>query len=313
MPAAGPYVGENHARSPADPTPARYVSSTTTTTTPQPIAGFESLTSEEIRASLIPWTWRVQSNTIPTDPEPHCPSASAILGTFTVVNITVSLLGLLFGHRKVVHWLTCTLWGRPEPRFLVQTFLLWIFPFTLQILANYLVASTIQKSPGYTRTPVSSLMLLFLSRPRLGWIVLYLFGQWGKTVREIGYLSSSAMAALIAEVLLELGATYYMGRTAHFAATRGLYLAHHAQAIPYGSDALMMYAGALLFLLCIPGIFICATAAVMSFWAPVAETERKAADRQVRGQVVAFLMFGALGWVANWLFWAGFVRLAGNL
>lgn len=57
----------------------------------------------------LPWTWTVK----PSDLSTHCPPASSILGTFAVVNVLVSIIGLIFGNRLVVNFVSCGVFGRP--------------------------------------------------------------------------------------------------------------------------------------------------------------------------------------------------------
>ena len=59
-----------------------------------------------------------------------------------------------------------------------------------------------------------------------------------------GYWTSAAKQTLITEAIMQLVGTYYLGRTAHFAASHGYYLPNRL----HNHDARLMYAGALLFL-----------------------------------------------------------------
>jgi hypothetical protein len=56
----------------------------------------------------LPWTWSVKSS----DPNAHCPPASSILGTFAIINVLVSLIGLVFGNRVVTNKISCGIFGK---------------------------------------------------------------------------------------------------------------------------------------------------------------------------------------------------------
>lgn len=125
---------------------------------------------------LIPWTWRIT----PLNAEEHiCPNTSTILWAFAAVNGITSLLSLLVGHRLVVEWLTCRLFGKDGSR---SWKYLWPFSVVLHLGANAFVALLTVHAFGYrqdVRPKVWDLMLFFVTRPRIGWIVISFFGSWG--------------------------------------------------------------------------------------------------------------------------------------
>ncbi|KAF2031767.1 hypothetical protein EK21DRAFT_87799 [Setomelanomma holmii] len=122
----------------------------------------------------LPVPWTITS----LDPSEHtCPSPSSLLGTFAAVNGIVSLLAVLFGHRRVVEELTCGYFGRHGSQ---SWKLLWVVPVGLQLAANACIALLIQRSDGYAANfKITELMLWLTARPRLSWIVLGAFA-WKK-------------------------------------------------------------------------------------------------------------------------------------
>lgn len=112
---------------------------------------------------------------------------------------------------------------------------------------------------------------------------------------------------LVAEAAIQLvGGTYYAGRTAHFAASRGYYYANALWGCPWKSDAKMMYAGALLYLVfLLPIIFL---ANGILFQAGFEGAYRQGSDPLVNNYLLSLI-----GWIGSWLFFAGYVRLAGDL
>jgi hypothetical protein len=67
------------------------------------------MASNQSQADLIPWQWYLQ----PTVPIYACPSPTAILTTFFIINVLVSLLNLILGHRKIVNFITFGLFRKP--------------------------------------------------------------------------------------------------------------------------------------------------------------------------------------------------------
>ena len=106
----------------------------------------------------------------------------------------------------------------------------------------------------------------------------------------------SAMAAVAARFCLQLMSSYYMGKTAHFAATKGFN--SHPGTAP--EDARVMYSGTLLSLVSL--FFTLVNLAYILFSSAEYDTSF----------FVVFLI-GCTSWLGSWIFWGGFVGLAGNL
>jgi hypothetical protein len=127
----------------------------------------------------LPWNWTVKSS----NPSAHCPPASSILGTFAIVNILVSLIGLVFGNRVVTNKITCGLFGKPGGSAWQY---MWILTLVLQFSSNILVATIIKHTPGYGDDfSIRQLMLFFIARPRLSWMFLSMVAGLERKMKEM--------------------------------------------------------------------------------------------------------------------------------
>ena len=241
--------------------------------------------------NYYPWDWYVKSNA--TD-VPQCSiSRASILSTFAAVNIAVAVLGVIVGHRSVRQTVTPQR-IQTEDRSWPWAF---VFPILLQLAGNALIAflykRTLEYWHGYS---VQDLLLFYMTRPRFGWFFMsILLPISGKS----SSYAAAAKGAVLAEIFLLIFGSYYMGRTAHFAATQGFYKTNALAGSPYVWSALVMYSGALLFLVSLlPAI--ASGIMLLRF------------GRGVRIYFFVFFMsFSSL--LGSWLFWDGFVYLAGDL
>lgn len=130
-------------------------------------------------ASILPFPFSITAD----DPS-TCPSSSAILGTFAAVNVVMSILSLVTGHRLVNKVLSCGMLGGKE--YSGAWKYVWILPFGLQLGANAVVGVLISRAPGYTVTNlnVGDLVLLYSARPRLSWIVLTFVSLWPRKPKK---------------------------------------------------------------------------------------------------------------------------------
>jgi hypothetical protein len=123
---------------------------------------------------------------------------------------------------------------------------------------------------------------------------------------KYGYYEGNALCLILAELPLQLMSMYYYGLTAHFAAKKHYYIIGNLEG-PHAHNAHLMYAGALLAL--VGGG--CSIAGVLLQIARDPELN----DSSPPDPGFVFLSLGLMtfGWVGAWLFWAGYVRLAGDL
>lgn len=118
------------------------------------------------------------------------------------------------------------------------------------------------------------------------------------------------MATIVTEVLLQFFGAYTMGRTAHFAAVNGYYLVNHHN-FPHGSDAYLMYCGAMIFLVFMSSGFTGIFYATQAYY----QSDDNHSGPKISRGWISWLIFSSLSinWLGSWLFWAGFIKLAGDL
>jgi hypothetical protein len=132
----------------------------------------------------------------------------------------------------------------------------------------------------------------------------------GKQQRRIdGWWTSSAKQTILTELILQLIGTYYMGRTAHFAASHGYYkpsgLDEFTAAHAY--SARMMYTGALVYLIFVIGSVLGLTVALFAL------SVKRDGRPIIPCAGIFSLTLGSVAWIASWLFLTGYVRLAGEM
>ncbi|OCK83081.1 hypothetical protein K432DRAFT_379848 [Lepidopterella palustris CBS 459.81] len=271
------------------------------------------------RADLIPWPY-----VITADDGSKCPSSTAILGTFAAINILSSLLGVAVGHRKVVKTLTFGLLGSKDDISAIL-FVQWLIPLACQLGSNAINAYLMSKVPGYTVTfPIGQLVVLYAARPRFSWIVLAMFTLRSTitataqkktrafTLNDMPKLSpwfSAGIAHLLVEIVLDLMALAYMGRTAYFATRRGYLNVFSSAYDAIPESARLMYAGSLWFI--VAGV-------ISGFYYVCFIVEALKSPSLARDGPSMFwsgvVFFGISStWISAWLFWAGYVKLAGDL
>jgi hypothetical protein len=332
----------------------------------------ESAWAYEWIPSLFPWSWTVKKNPQPptletfgiqiTDPAtstiPYisvppsgpglCPaSTSEKLGVFAAVNIVSALLIPVLGRRTVVRKLTFGLGGTLGSR---AWALMGVLSACLHLCANLINAYIIRSTPGYEHVPFVSLALLWCTRPRLSWLAVFLAG----VECEDGMYFNSAASAITSEAILQVIGAVYFGITANYGRQKRFYYVGHLGPYPRGRDALLMYAGALVWLVMLiytlVGCVVCivglntwisnarkmtaevqkvagagANAIRGSFlakWIPKrfqsdgqylgpAMPPRKLTPEETQGiEMINFGLAIFIAFLAQWLFWAGYIRTA---
>jgi hypothetical protein len=211
----------------------------------------------------------------------------------------------------------------------------------LQLGANVVIAYVFQNAPGYNADfEVWELMLFFTVRPRLSWIALGLLGpissSKGKKMTVQRRLPikgrarrkalrsqtpdvedvwipdfpwrNSAIAQIFAEIVLQCIALYIMGRSAHFGAQKGFYSVTSDKYKELPAAAKLMYAGALYYLITGTGMLI------YEFWWLATTIGNEIGDQDYAVSLGFFVVLNLFTtWTGSWIFWAGFVHLAGSL
>lgn len=256
--------------------------------------------------NLFAWQWTVAYNSTGVSDAPptyKCPTTRAQLGSFAIVNGVTLIASLILGHRSVVKRLTCRMCGSRE-----SSACWWLLSgaasAALSIGGNAINALLIKAKPGFGNISVSNLILLWCARPRLAWTGALLAAVGA----ENSYYTSLGASCTIAEGILQIMASFYIGKTAHWAVISGYLKKGHLGDIPGAHDAKIMYAGVLLWLITIAFAFVvwlfllCYTAC----------SGRKEGQKVIIIFGIWFTLTMILPLIGQWLFWVGFIGLAGD-
>jgi len=182
-----------------------------------------------------------------------------------------------------------------------------------EFIGHAINAYQVKQSPGFSSVSMRHLILLWVVRPRIAWVGLFLLLQKPKPRK----FHSSVVSNLGSEIVIEIVSAIYMGVTVHFASKNGYYLVDSLRpddALTIPTAAKKLYAGALMGLIL---LFINLPIAAIALVFVMGQYERVGRGKEydtAMGLPVA--MFGpvtAFIYVAQWLFWAGFILLSGDL
>jgi hypothetical protein len=195
---------------------------------------------------MLPWGWELASNFPPNKSlEPRCPTASEKLLAFAAVNIVMCLLIPIIGRRTVIKKLTFGYFGRQESRRWYYTGPLAV---ALHLASNAVNAAIIKRTAGFEDTSIEMLTFFWCSRPRLSWLIVALLPYQAE---KSMYFSTTA-SILFSEVFLQLFGAYYMGVGANYARRQKFFLKGHLVGSWYAKQAMIMYAGSILWLVAVP-------------------------------------------------------------
>ena len=256
--------------------------------------------------NLFAWQWTVAYNSTGLSDAPptyKCPTTRAQLGSFAIVNGVTFIASLILGHRSVVKRITCRMCGSRE-----SSAGWWLLggaaSAALSIAGNALNALLIKAKPGFENISVSSLVLLWCARPRLAWTGALLAAVGA----ENSYYTSLGASCTIAEGILQIMASLYIGKTAHWAVISGYLKQGHLSDIPGAHDAKIMYAGVILWLVTIAfafGVMVI----LLCYTASSGKTDGQSA---IISFGIWFTLSMILPLIGQWLFWVGFIGLAGD-
>ena len=183
---------------------------------------------------MIPWEWTVEPSNSTRSKLAVCPSNDQKLGSLVLVHVLTALF-CIFG--PAVHQSH----QRPDSSSWFSTGILVTF---IQLFANFLNATLIQLSPGYTHIPTTHLILLWSTLPRLSWVPFLLL-----ILRPFPTINFSAIRSLLlAEVILQTLSIYYILTTAKYGFSHSFYSGRLAD-LEKGQLAQVMYFGALSWLI----------------------------------------------------------------
>jgi hypothetical protein len=243
---------------------------------------------------ILPWNYTVAPQGVNSHNQqlvPECSKTPWYLGVFFLENMFFLSCAILFGVVRL-RWIKLKennrdpiqrlFWWRKNsrkehnhPGILTQSFLGAYLPimvgvFLAGIQIGFAMASAriIRNHEGYGQTNVSHLGLLFCSRPRLTWLacVLGLFRRslprryfkmrHSRTAAK-AVLAGVAVSSTVSEGIMQIVGIYYMSITADSGRHKGFYAPNHLTPYWKGRDAMIMYAGALMWLIaCFPILLI---------------------------------------------------------
>lgn len=119
------------------------------------------------------------------------------------------------------------------------------------------------------------------------------------------------MTQFIAEFILQIMALYVMGRTAHHGVVRDYYKIYLPSYWNIPAPARMMYSGAMYYL--VAGSLFLIFAFFFIMWQMFSSRVALVGKGNTVAIVFALWFLLISTWLGSWLFWAGFVQLAGDL
>ena len=224
-------------------------------------------------------------------------------GFFRHCNGITLIASLILGHRSVIKYLTYRMCGFRE-----SSTSWWLLSGAASavpsIAGNAINALLIKGTPGFENISISNLILLWCVRHRLAWTGALLAAVGA----EYSYYTSLGASCTIAEGILQTMASFYIGRTAHWAVISGYLKEGRLGDIPGAHDAKIMYAGVLLWLITIAFAFT--VWLVLLCYTTCSRKKEGQTDINLFG--ICFTLTMILPLVGQWLFWVGFIGLAGN-
>ncbi|KAF2679979.1 hypothetical protein K458DRAFT_345854 [Lentithecium fluviatile CBS 122367] len=251
---------------------------------------------------LLPWSWRIQiAEGAQSAQDPalarteagHCPSVAQKLAAFAAVNAAMALLTPILGRRDVMKKITFGVFGK-------RASMMWLLtgPLTvlLHVASNAIAALLIKRTRGFEGVDVGQLILLWCTRPRLAWMVVILIPF--QAADEIYF--SVASSTLLAEMVLQGIGAYYMGTATNYARRQKFYEAGRLIRTHKGKDAMVMYAGSIIWL-CV--IFIAVATCIWSLLGmSLIVLFKKIARVSLAGMMGCF--------VAQWVWWTGYIKVS---
>lgn len=269
----------------------------------------EGSTADEFSPKIqhqLPGPWYITS----TRPDAKCPTPGAVLITFAVMNALTALVSVIVGHRAFAHKVTFGKMGKGE---FSRTYKWkWIGPCVHHFVANAAVVGLVTHTTGYlNQFAFADLVLLYSARPRFAWLFLLPLAAKYKGdfhPRDNPWLTS-ALSKTISEPILLLVSLYPIGKVVRFGVTSGFYMLSGASYDNMWRAAHIMYAGALMYLICASlfTMFI-----PMGLYMLVRASNLDDIVHLVRAAWAVNQILLLLVWVGAWLFWVGYVALVGD-
>ncbi|KAF5570514.1 hypothetical protein FPHYL_1190 [Fusarium phyllophilum] len=178
---------------------------------------------------MIPWRWRIYPRVPEGDAQ--CPSDQWKLMSIGLVNL-VTFFAILHANntRKSASTNSRPLFYDPA-RWILGGVLLGC----IQLLANLANATIVQATPGYEDISAVQLMLLWCSLPRLNWLPISSHGTKNPAFQDM----TSSMSAMFAEAILQVFSFYHMCLTVNYGRMHDFYFGALSRATRSPFAALM--------------------------------------------------------------------------
>jgi hypothetical protein len=193
---------------------------------------------------MIPWRWSVKplkrSSPGSVNRPKSCASTEWKLGSLILVN-TATVLFQFYSLRTGIRLPAYLHKSYPRPWVLTGVALA-----AFHLLANWINAVIIQSTPGHEDMPITQLVLLWCSMPRVTWLTVLLVGIQPFEATNF----STAASCLFAEAILQaLSASHIIGAV-DYGREHDFY-SYGMERLASASSAQFMYAGALMWLVVI--------------------------------------------------------------
>ncbi|KAM0075840.1 hypothetical protein ACKRZS_012046 [Fusarium odoratissimum] len=291
---------------------------------------------------MIPWRWRIYPR-FPED-DAKCSSNEWKLISIGLVNL-VTFFAILHANKARQS-------DSSNSRLLFYNPVRWILGGILlgciHLLANLANATIVQATPGYEDVPAIQLMLLWCSLPRLVWLPISAHGTKNSGFQDM----TSSMSAMFAEAILQAFSFYHMCLTVNYGRIHDFYFGALSgatrspfAALMFGGALVWLFVVAMM---AVPVIRMVRTRGELSEkedgvsgadakeWARPKEEERLLPKSHTRSEGhnygtlpaevesldssmrrhsrlhMAIAMGVPFLWLAQWLFWIGFIGLSSH-
>ncbi len=168
----------------------------------------------------------------------QCLSKSEKLWLIGANNLIMAPVALIFGRRALVKCLTRGLLGNQgSPMWPVTMCIMTV----LHVVGTTINTTLVKHTVGFSHIKISQLVILWLSRPRISWLVVLAL----PVEAERSMYFSATASTLATEAILQLAGAYYLGYPANHGRKINIYRKAILDNPPYGSALQLMYAGGL--------------------------------------------------------------------
>lgn len=270
---------------------------------------FGALNAVDDRLEWLPEMWIIAAK----DTNHNCSSSSAVLGAFAIENLVFFILSFALSHQKTVQWVTCGCFGKSNVPDWTWS-LTWLSPFLLSFVSSLVIALLVVNDDEFaTSFTLGDMLLFFTTRPRSTWMTALIM----LTTRCREYYISSAFSGLIAEIVLHGIALYVMGKIVHHGKKSDsispltLFQSYKPGNVKliYPSALLYMVFDVLMYAILVAGGIVVAKRVMQGRWKSISSKLKK---HPLYWAGPSIFCLGVM-YIANWLFWTGYVQLSGDL